>query len=180
MKHLLFAACISCTLVACNNATTTETKADTTAVKSSDENVTYAYTPAYSGNFEIGDHKQAQLILEIWKDFDNNTLDNHTNAFADSLEIDLSNGTVIKGLRDSVLSSIKNYRNSLTAVASTIDVVVPLKAKDKNESWVCVWGKEVTTSKSKTDSVYVNEDWMFNKDGKIAFMTRYEALPSKK
>ncbi len=183
MKQVLSAAFIVCVLIACNSATTsTENKKDssTAANTSSDENVTYAYTPMYSGNFKIGDSKQAQLILNLWKDYDNNNLDNHKDAFADSLEFDLSNGQIIKGTKDSVLNSLKKYRGSLTSAVSSVDVVVPLKANGKNESWVCVWGKEVDMRNGKKDSVYLNEDWMFNKDGKIAFITQYQATPNVK
>lgn len=183
MKQLLLGASIVCAFVACNSATTsTETANDTTAttMAASDAPVAYAYTPGYSANFEIGDSKNAQIVLELWKDFDNNTLDNHKDAFADSVTIELADGSVVKGLKDSVLSSMKSYRSGFTTVVSSVDVVIPLKPKDKEESWVCVWGKEIDTDKkNKTDSAYLNENWMFNKDGKIAYMSQFRATPAK-
>ena len=180
MKQLLFGVFTLCAFVACNNATTsTETANDSTAT-ASDATVTYAYTPSYSADFEIGDSKNAQVILELWKDFDNNTLDNHKDAFADSVTFELSDGSVVKGPKDSVLSSMTAYRSGFTAVVSSVDVVIPLKPKDKEESWVCVWGKEIDTHKNnKIDSVYLNENWMFNKDGKIAYMNQFRAIPAE-
>ena len=185
MKQLLFSAFTLCAFVACNNATTsTETSKDTATTSiaaASTEPVTYAYTPNYSGDFEIGDSKNAQLILEIWKDYDNNTLDNHRDAFADSVTFDLAGGTSITGPRDSVLNGIKQYRGGFVSAVSTVEVVTALKAKGKDESWVCVWGKEVDVNKkNKKDSIYLNENWMFNKDGKIAYMAQYQATPPVK
>jgi hypothetical protein len=108
-------------------------------------------------------------------------LDNHKDAFADSVTIDLADGSTVKGTRDSVLNSVKSYRASLISAVSSIDVVVPLKPRDKEESWVCVWGKEVDVDKkNKKDSSYLNENWMFNKDGKIAYMGQYHATPPAK
>lgn len=184
MKQLLFGAFILCAFAACNNATTsTETANDTTtAMIASDATVTYAYTPTYSANFEIGDSKNAQVILELWKDFDNNTLDNHKDAFADSVTLELSDGSVVKGPKDSVINAMTSYRSGFTAVVSSVTAVIPLKPKDKDkdESWVCVWGKEIDTDKNnKTDSAYLNENWMFNKDGKIAYMSQFRATPAK-
>jgi len=185
MKQLLFSALALCTVVACNNAaTSTEATTDTTTTPvtaASNEMVTYAYTPEYSGDFETGDPKNAQLILELWKDYDNNTVDNHKDAFADSVTFDLAGGTTVSGPRDSVLNGMKEYRGGFVSAVSTVVAVTTLKPKGKDESWVCVWGKEIDIDKkNKKDSIFLNENWMFNKDGKIAYMAQYQAKPPVK
>jgi hypothetical protein len=165
---------------ACNTATTSsDNTSDTTAAStSSNENVTYAYTPTYSADFEIGDSKLAQTVLELWKDFDNNTFDNHKDAFADSVMMEFPDGSQMNGPRDSIIAGAKAYRSSLKNVASTVDVVTTLKPKGKDETWVCVWGKEVDTHKNdKVDSIYYQENWMFNKDGKISYMSQFSMKP---
>lgn len=167
-------------LVACNTAiTSTNTAADTTSTTmSSNENVTYAYPVTYSSDFTIGDSKYAQTVLELWKDFDNNTLDNHASEFSDSVAMDFPDGSTVKG-KDSAMSSAKAYRGSMKSVVSTVDVITTLKPKGKEETWVCIWGKGVNThNNGKTDSTYLQEDWMFNKDGKIAYMRQYAAKPT--
>ena len=182
MKQLSFTTLILCVLVACNTATTsTENKTDTMAAATtpSDENVTYAYTPAYSADFTIGDSKYAQTVLELWKDFDNNTFDTHKDAFADSVSMDFADGSKMNGPRDSIIAGAKAYRTSLKNVVSSIEAVVTLKPKGKDETWVSVWGKEVDThNNGKMDSVYYNENWMFDKDGKIAYMGQYAGKPN--
>ena len=165
---------------ACNTATTSSEQSNdsATTASTSNESVTYAYPVNYSSDFEIGDSKLAQTVLSIWKDFDDNTLDNHKDAFADSVTIDLSGGDQVKGTRDSVIANMKAYRSSLKNVVSSIDVVTTLKPKGKDETWVCVWGKETdTNSKNKVDSTYLQENWMFNKDGKISYMGQFAAKP---
>src|SRR6266700_3687850 len=105
MKQLSFAACIACVLVACNTATTSTNTKDTTTTAADtamSTNVTYAYPVAYSSDFTIGDSKYAQTVLELWKDYDNNTFDNHKDAFADSVTMDFS-GMSVSGTRDSIV-----------------------------------------------------------------------------
>jgi hypothetical protein len=182
MKQLSLAACILCVLVACNTATNSSNTKDTTATAettATNENVNYAYPVAYSSDFTIGDSKYAQTVLELWKDFDNNTFDNHKDAFADSVAMDFADGTTMSGSRDSIIASAKAYRSSLKNVVSSVEVVTALKAKGKDETWVCVWGKEVDThNNGKVDSTNLQENWMFNKDGKIAYMGQYSAKPA--
>lgn len=181
MKQLSLAAYILCVLVACNTATNSSNTNDTTAMADTTamtESVNYAYPVAYSSDFTIGDSKYAQTVLELWKDFDNNTFDNHKDAFADSVAMDFADGSSIKSTRDSVVNSAKAYRSGLKNVASSIDVVTTLKPQGKDETWVCVWGTEVDTHNGgKVDSVYLQENWMFNKDGKIAYMSQYAQKP---
>ena len=74
----------------------------------------------------------------------------------------------------------KLHAVSLKNVVSSVEVVTALKPKGKDETWVCVWGKEVDThNNNKIDSVDLHEMWMFNKDGKIAYMGQYQAKPAK-
>ena len=182
MKHLSIAACILCALVACNTATNSSATTDTSAATiTSDinQNVTYAYPIEYSSDFTIGNPKYAQTVLELWKDYDNNTFDNHADAFSDSVVLDLAGGTTVRG-KDSAIAGAKRYRSSLKSSVSSIEVVTTLKPKGKDETWVCVWGKAVDTHKDgKMDSVYLNENWMFDKNDKVAYMSQYQATPPK-
>ena len=186
MKQVSISLLALCFFAACNTATTSsEATNDTTAsTPSTNENVTYAYPVNYSSDFEIGDAKYAQTVLDLWKDFDNNTFDNHKDAFADSVKMEFPDGSQMNGPRDSIIAGAKAYRSSLKNVASSIDAVTTLKPKGKDETWVCVWGKEVDThNNNKVDSIYYQENWMFDKDGKIAYMSQYSAkpqVPSKK
>lgn len=185
MKQLLLIACITYMLVACNTATTsTDSTKDTMTAEttSSTENISYAYPVEYSSDFAIGDPKYAQLVLELWKDYDDNAFDRHADAFADSVTMDLASGMSLMNLpKDSVIDAIKNYRSSFKNAVSSVEVVTALKPKGKDETWVCIWGKEVDThNNNKTDSVYLNENWMFNKDGKVVYMSQYQATPPSK
>ena len=161
-------------LASCNSGTST-TSADTAAVIADTvkKSVTYPYTINYSSQFEFIDPEKGKIILDLWKDFDNNTLDNSKDKFADTVSMKFP-GLQMRASRDSVIASTKSYRASFSAVASSVDAVMSVRATDKKTDWVAVWGKEVHTNKKNVkDSVEIHELWGFNKDGKVESMEQY-------
>jgi len=177
MKKVSFIGMALCLLAACNSSETKSTDATTSdssaSATTNAASLTYAYTPTYSSDFEIGDPKYAQIILDIWKDYDDNTFDKHKDAFADSVYLDFSSGDHFAGTRDSLISMMKQYRTSLGTATSDVIAWTTLKPKGKDETWVVLWGKEIDEKNGKKDSLNLNENWMFNKDGKISYMTQY-------
>jgi hypothetical protein len=184
MKNVFLLAVIAA-FSSCNSGT--ETKDDAMGTMSSDstkkEDVVYAYPVQYT-NFEMGDAKHAQSILNIWKAWDNNDLTSVKDSFSDSLELHLADGSLIKGSRDSVLSTLQLYRNNFSSIKSSVDGVMSIKGLNKNtnqnENYVAVWGKEVSTTKNgKTDSLWLHEIWLIDKDGKTNYATQYSQVIPK-
>lgn len=140
-------------------------------------NISYPYTAGYSSDFRIGDPKDAKMILDLWKDWDDNAFDRH-DYFADTVVMFLPDGSVIRG-KDSALAGAKRYRGSLTSSTSTLDAFIPLKSVDRNEDWVALWGSETDVMPDgHTEKRDIQEIWRINKDGKVDFMKQFEAKPS--
>lgn len=173
MKQILIAVLTAC-IIACNTAEENpsgETKAitDTKAAIN-----TAGYAATYSTSFEMGDNKNAETILALWKDWDNGNLDPSKNLFADSVTLYTSDGSLIAGPRDSAIANAQNYRNMFSAVKTTLHAVFPIKSTDANEDWVCIWGTEVNTDKNgKVDSVVLQETWRFDKNGKVNLLYQH-------
>jgi hypothetical protein len=181
MKKLFFLFAVVA-FAACNSNNDTKVDSMSTPDSSKKENLTYAYTAGYSSQFEMGDAKNSQTILNLWKIWDDGDLSKGKDWFADSVEMHISNGMIVKGPRDTVLSGAQSERNMYTAVTSSVDAFMPLRSTDKNENWVCIWGKQISTDKKgKMDSVNLQETWRLNKDGKVDFMLQYAqgATPPK-
>jgi hypothetical protein len=181
MQKLLFVAMmvIVIALVACNSDKKTETAA---ATETPVEKPNYAYTPEYSSSFEMGKPKYSETVLKLWKDYDNGNFSSSKDLFADSVEMYFRDGTSMHNVRDSIVGGAQEFRNGFSKVESRVSAFFPVRATDKNEDWVCVWGTEVsTTRQGKIDSVYLHEIWRFNKDGKVDFMSQYAqtAKPAK-
>lgn len=175
MKKLLalFALAI---FTGCDTADKDGTKSGdstSTTTSTSTEKVTYAYPIMYSSQFEMGDAKKAETIVNLWKEFDNNTLNSTKSLFADSV-IMMFPGMTMNTTKDSMFAMTQGYRDGFATVTSSIDAVFATRSTDKNEDWVCIWGRESKTDKKgKTDSARLHEIWRFNKDGKIDYMAQF-------
>ncbi|HVZ56274.1 MAG TPA: nuclear transport factor 2 family protein [Chitinophagaceae bacterium] len=186
MKRVLFIfATIS--FVSCNQGTKQEAAAskDTTSnAVTAAPAINYSYPTLYSHAFVIGNPQYAETILKAWKAWDNGDLSAAKDLFADTVSMYFRTGMTIHGSRDTVIAMSQQGRNMFTKVQSTVDAFVPLRATDRNEDWVCIWGTEVNTDKKgHTDSTRLQETWRFNKDGKIDLLYQFGAVaapPAKK
>src|SRR5664279_2830755 len=97
------------------------------------QKISYPYTANYSSNFKIGNAANAKLVLDLWKDFDNNTFDG-PNHFADTVVMFFPDGSMLRG-KDSVLAGAKAFRGAMKSCVSTLDAWMPLRSVDKNEEW---------------------------------------------
>jgi len=169
---------------ACNSGTDTKVESMSSKDSVSADNISLPYTATYSSKFEMGDAKNVKTILDLYKDWDNNTLDNSKDKFADTLTLYFSDGTKMYGSFDSVTASAKRFRNTLGTVSTNVHAVFPVKSTDKNENWVAAWFTEYrTNAKGNKDSVELQETWRMNKDGKADLLFQYEQknpVPPKK
>lgn len=169
-------------LFACNSEESKDTKVasatDDSTMKSAA--VTLPYTATYSSQFEMGNAEHTKLVLDLWKDWDAGDPTRSKDKFADSVYMLFPDGSTDEGPRDSVVAHAQNYRNMFTAMRSVVHAVMPLRATDKNENWVCVWGTEYHTDKSgKSDSLDLQETWRIDQNGKVAYMMQY-ARPARR
>jgi len=176
----IFITAIAVILYACNTAekeTPKEETKETASAPAAIANMS-GYTATYSTSFEMGDPKNAEAILAVYKDWDNGNLEPSKTLFADSISLYLTDGTVIAGPRDNAISTTQNFRNMFSAIKSTVHGIFPVNSTDRNENWVCIWATEVNTDKKgKTDSVWLQETWRFNKDGEIDLLYQYARSP---
>jgi hypothetical protein len=160
---------------ACNSGTDTKVESMSAKDSTSTTEIALPYTATYSSKFEMGDPNHTKTILDLYKDWDNNTLDNSKSKFADTVELYFSDGTKMSGPFDSVNADAKKFRNTLGAVNTTVHAVLPVKSTEKNENWVLAWFTEYRTdANGKKDSVELQETWRLNKDGRADLLYQYE------
>lgn len=133
----------------------------------------YGVKVSYSTDFVIGDPALGDKVVAVWKSYDANTLASVKDHFADSVDNDLP-GYKAKVSRDTLIAQVSAMRSALTSCVSEFTAIVPLKANDKDESVVCVWGKETTEAGGKKNSRQIQEVWGFNKEGKITWIKQYQ------
>lgn len=174
-------------LAACNSGTDTakveSMKSDTSSAMTPMADIKSPYSFTYSSKFEMGDPKNVEAILTLWKDWDNGTLDAHKEIFSDSVQMYFADGTSMKGPRDSIVAAAQAYRSTIASATSTVHAAMPSKSIDKNENWALIWGSETDKWKNgKTDSFNLQETWRFDKNGKadLMYQFRSEMAPKKK
>ncbi|MGN6533371.1 MAG: hypothetical protein ACTHK0_16635, partial [Ginsengibacter sp.] len=119
MKRLLVTICALALILVCKDSVAQQKQKTNNGQKNMNKEMRmdqtpYPYTAGYSSHFEMGNPAYARKVLELWKDYDNNTFDNH-DYFADTAVMFLSNGMVIKG-KDSIYAGAKNARATMSNV----------------------------------------------------------------
>lgn len=152
------------------NAPAPETPVEDKAAKA-----VYSITPKYSADFEIGSSAQAQIVLDCWRHYDNNTLDSTTAFFADTVELIIPGMATVKLQRDSAIALVKTGRGMYSSVKSDIGVVIPVKEPNKKDDWVLIWADETTkTLDGKESKRAIHEVFGFDKAGKINHIHQFE------
>lgn len=135
---------------------------------------------SYSSSFKLGNPEYAAAIVQgSWKDWDDNKLDNMKNWVADTIVAFHSNNMVVRGL-DSLMARWKTTRAEYSAVADTVNAVIPVYSTDKNENWVLVWATSYGTKTDGTkDTAAIMETWRINKDGKADLLLQFDRAKRK-
>src|SRR5215471_20550291 len=155
MKKILIVASLAA-FASCNSSNDNKAKVESmgpsgdsssastsTATSTTMADINSPYAVTYSSKFAMGDAKNAEAILTLWKDWDNGDLAAHKDLFADSVELHFYNGTMLHASRDSVVAAAQKVRSSFATSVSSVDAVTALRSTDKNENWALVWGKEI-------------------------------------
>lgn len=140
------------------------------------------YPISYSSKFVMDDPKNAETLLAIWKSYDNGNISAGKDLFADTIDAQLGDGSVMHLSRDSTITVVQAVRNSFKNAVDRVSAIMAVKSTDKNEHWVLIWGTETDTYKNgKVDSTNLQETWRFNQDGKanLVFQYRMPATPPK-
>lgn len=131
-----------------------------------------AYKATYSSDFKMGKAKYANMVLDLWKDWDDNKMDRH-DYFADTITMYFPDGMVVKG-KPAAIEAAKKYRGSMASVTSVLHAWVPLMANNLGQEVVAVWGQENNKMNDGTEETRdIHEVWFFNKDGKVATMRQW-------
>lgn len=132
----------------------------------------YGVKATYSSDFALADPALGDIVVKLWKQYDENKLADGKDYFADSVDVKMP-GFIKKMSRDSMIVGVSGDRSQYSKVNSVIDAIIPVKANDKDESAVLMWGVETSTMKGKETKRDIHEVWIFNKAGKITNIEQY-------
>jgi hypothetical protein len=154
MKRLSIALVAAAFLFACNN----EKKPDESSAKPEEKKgsaaMVYPYKAGYSSDFSMGDANHSKMVLDLYKMWEENKLDDMKTLLADSVSIDFPDGNKFKDNKaDSMISFAKQFRKTLSSVKVMFDGWMPIHVNDTKEDYVLVWSRDYNTDMSgKMDS----------------------------
>jgi len=183
MKKILYLCAAIALFASCKGGTSTGGAANTDSAAAKKDSLPMAYKASYSSSFTISDNaKNEQLVLQSYKDWEDNTLKNGSTYLGDTVTMDFANGKHLTAPRDGIIKEWQNFRDSLSSVKLDIVAVTNLHSTDKNTDWVGVWYKETDTYKTgKVDSAFYQDDNNV-KNGKMVYISskRRPLRPLKK
>ena len=164
---------VAVSVIGCTNQTKT--------AESKEDSVLMPYTATYSASFVVSDKpKNAQSVLQSYKDWEDNKLSNAPAYFADTVAMTYWDGIQFRLGRDSMVRYFQKFRDSLTSSKIEILAVTNLHSVDKNADWVNVWYKQTDTYKTgKVDSAFYQDDNNLV-NGKIVWINSKKQILRKK
>lgn len=170
MKRFAFILITAVFLASCNNKTADEqTSGDKKDEKTdSTASISYPYKAEYSSDFKMGDPNHSKLVLNFFRAWEENRMDDMKPMLTDSVWVEFSDGNKFNGTADSLIKTGKEFRANFSSVRSVVDAWMPVHSNDKNADYVLVWGKDYNTDKKgKTDSTRGHSYWEI-KNNKIS------------
>ena len=130
-------------------------------------------------NWEPGDPKNAEIVLDLYKVWDENKLADATGYFADTTNFDLPDGRRLSTTKSTIETTFGKLRKSYKQTINVPFSIMPLYNKDMDQQWVIawIWNKWQYTDGVR-DSMLYCDNWRFS-NGKIDHMVSMENKPSK-
>src|SRR5258705_1550137 len=148
MKKLPFTPLIFFLLFACKNQENEKPGNGKGEKKSEANKITYPYTAIYSSDISLGDPNHAKLVLNYFKCWEENRIDDMKTLLADTISINFSNGYKFHSGPGNLIAQAKQARSQYSSVVIALDAWVPIHLNDRNEDWVLVWEREKFIHKS--------------------------------
>ena len=148
---------------------------------SSPDTLRYAFKANYSSDItspskpEIG-----QMVMGIWKMFENKQIDSLKKYYADTVTYDNSDGFHFHGSSDDLLNFARKDVQNLDSLRFDVSMWESLHLNDRNEDWVFIWSTERRYEKSgKADTTMIHEQWKVE-NGKVSYFNQYTKKPARK
>ena len=135
--------------------------------------------PALYSNWEIGKRENMNTVLSLYKAWDESSVDNMKNIFADSVILDLPAGRRVTSSRDNITDILVKFRSTYKTTANQVISIYPLLNKETNDEWVGVLLYNKWTYKDNTRDSSLYQDLWKLQNGKIYYMLSLEQTPSR-
>jgi len=152
-----------------------------TEMQNSEDSLTYPYQATHASDLTIPAKPEVgQVVLTIWKMFENKQIDSLKKYYADTVSYENAEGNLFHGPADSLLLYAKSDVQGLDSLRFDISFWQSLHINSKNEDWVYIWASERRYSKGgKADTTLIHEQWKVE-NGRVTYFNQYTRKPPKK
>jgi len=159
---------------------TTENKAEQAPTASTEpQPLTPLTYPALYSNWEMGKRDNMNTVLSLYKAWDESSVDNIKNLFADSVILDLPGGRRVTSSRDNITDVLIKYRKSFAETSNQVISIYPILNKETNDEWVAALLYNKWSYKdNRRDSSLFQDLWKLQ-NGKIYYMLSLEQSPNR-
>jgi hypothetical protein len=177
MKKLLFVSLSISLLFSCKEAEKTAPVTDVPAVANPvSEAVNYPYQGILASDLKLGDPKKTVEVMEMYKILEaGKSVDSLLLPyFADTVTSISFDERKFHGTAADFTKRVSDFRAQFKSLNEEFITFVSLRSDEKDLDLVSVWFKErVVRNNGKADSTLYQENWRFNKDGKIYYRTAF-------
>jgi len=170
---------LSCGQDNATDKTTENTTEPAPATSTEPQSLTPLIYPALYSNWEMGKRENMNTVLSLYKAWDESSVDNLKNIFADSVILDLPGGRRVTSSRDNITDILLKFRSAYKTTANQVISIYPLLNKETNDEWVAalLYNKWTYKDNARDSSLY--QDLWKLQNGKIYYMLSLEQSPSR-
>ena len=135
--------------------------------------------PVVYKNWEMGNHENTRLVLQMYRAWDGKTVEGVRELLADSFIMELPGSRRQAAGKDIMVDKLVSYRQNYLSTKNEIIAIQPLLNKDNQEEWVSalVYNKWTYRNQAR-DSMLYQDIWKI-KNGKINSLMSLELSPSR-
>ena len=172
MRTTLLGWVLFCFILSCNSNTE---KKETAAAPAEKTTVELPYKAYYTADWtqDVSD-ADLKMVLQSYKDWEDNKMEALRSAFGDSLSVDMSDGTHMNNKTDEIMKIFAGYRDSLTSSRINMASWAKMYSPDKKEGYIVTWYDQYDTFKSGKVDSSTYHDINLVKNGKIVWYSQYK------
>jgi hypothetical protein len=170
MKYLIYVCAALVFVMACGPTNKESTKEESTEVPKE----TQKYN--YSGSFEMGDKANFDIIRQWNNGILAGDSEKLASLLADSVTINLWDGVIYNTTRDSIMTLVSGYLESVTNIEIMYNAGMAINSLKQMDNWGLIWTTEqYIDSEGKSQRIHLQENW-FIENGKVRSITQYAQM----
>jgi hypothetical protein len=176
MKKLFFLVSVPALLISCGETKTEVTETETAAAAAPAPAVQYPYEAQLANDWTIGDPQKTVKVLELYRHLQTDDFADSIVMpyFADSITSVSFDERVYTGNPKGFLDNVRKFRSQFKELDEEFVSYTCLHSESKGIDMVSLWFKEKGIRANGTiDSTRYQENWIFNKEGKITHRTAF-------